>query len=627
MNENIINSLEQYVKDVNPQYAILLSGSWGCGKTHFIEAWIEQYNATHNITQAKKFTFKKQKSPIILRPIKVSLFGLHSNTELIETINRELSPVVFNLKKYGLIAAKVISRVALKADAIGGFQSPIEAEFSALDTLFPENEDVSIKGEKIIVLDDIERCKIPTAELFGFIDLLLHKYQCKIIIIGDETKYDKEEKNIYDQYKEKIIGQTLVIQKDSNAAFEAFTKEIENISNEAAAFVRENKERVLDVFNASGYSNLRSLKQSLHQFAFLYKQLKAGADDYKREILANYVAISMELLHNDPTIDLDKVTKGLRLSFMNKDDEFARLQSKYQFIEGKHHVKLFAGFNGIYFALKDGKEIANDVNAEIDRRNNKPLYETYKWYYKMSNAEFTKNTNKVHDYLASPINRLYDYIVVLYLYCKVQHEGLIPIDEEFVDECIDKCIDMLNRVANLNDFVSYESCVSQAFSAASYETAVPLFEKVKGCLWDVINAQKVKLKDNLTYILESLSDDKIESFKDVISGSDPYHHANYESLSIFDKINVYAFVSGFLSLSNENKEIVRVFIGHRYEQLHYTTGDLRTRLLPDKDNLQVICAKLKVAVKPLVSIEKLQVKKFIKMIEDAIIELQKPDIR
>ena len=319
MNENIVNSLEQYVKDVNPQYAILLSGSWGCGKTHFIEAWIEQYNATLNITQAKKFTFKKQKSPIILRPIKVSLFGLHSNTELIETINRELSPIVFNLKKYGLIAAKVISRVALKADAIGGFQSPIEAEFSALDTLFPENEDVSIKGEKIIVLDDIERCKIPTAELFGFIDLLLHKYQCKIIIIGDETKYNGE-KNIYDQYKEKIIGQTLVVQKDANAAFEAFTKELEGISKSAATFVKENQECVLDTFNASGYSNLRSLKQSLHQFAFLYSQLNAGAEDFKRELLANYVAISMEL-HNNHSINLEKMFQGLLYGGpLNKND-------------------------------------------------------------------------------------------------------------------------------------------------------------------------------------------------------------------------------------------------------------------------------------------------------------------
>lgn len=626
MNENIVNSLEQYVKDVNPQYAILLSGSWGCGKTHFIEAWIKQYNTSHIITESSKFAFRKKKSSIILKPIKVSLFGLQTNAELIEAINRELSPVVFNLKKYGIIAAKVISRVALKADAIGGFQSPIEAEFSALDTLFPANEDISIKGEKIIVLDDIERCKIPTAELFGFIDLLLHKYQCKIIIIGDETKYDKEEKNIYDQYKEKIIGQTLVVQKDANAAFEAFTKELEGISKSAATFVKENRERVLDTFNASGYSNLRSLKQSLHQFAFLYAQLKAGSEDYKREVLANYVAISMEL-HNAPSLDWEKITYGVRLNLGNKDDESTRLQSKYQFIEGKHKVHLFVGFNNIYQALKNGVDITNDVNAEIDKRNKKPLYDTYKRYYQMSNADFTLNTNKVHEYLASPIVYLYDYIVTLYLYCKVQHKGLEPIDEDFVNDCIDKCIAMLNGVTNLNDFVSYESCVAQALSAASYEIEIPLFEKVKSTLLTVISAQKINLKDNLTNILENLSDDKIEIFKDVITGPDPYHHANYELQSIFDKINVDAFVNGFLSLSNENKEIVRVYIGHRYEQLRYTTGDLRTRLLPDKDNLQVICAKLKVAVKQLVSIDKLQVNKFISMVEYAIIELQKPDIR
>ena len=626
MNENIVNSLEQYVKDVNPQYAILLSGTWGCGKTHFIEAWIDQYNQSHNIPTPKKHIFRKQKAEIVIRPIKVSLFGLQTNTELIETINRELSPIVFNLKKYGLIVAKVVSRLTLKTDAFEGAKNPIEAEFSALDALFPDNANVSIKGDKLLVFDDIERCKIPTAELFGFIDLLLHKYQCKIIIIGDETKYDGEEKNKYNQYKEKIIGQTLVVQKDSKAAFDAFTKELEGISKSAATFVKENQECVLDTFNASGYSNLRSLKQSLHQFAFLYAQLKDGAEDFKREVLANYVAISMEL-HNDPSLDWEKITYGIRLNFGNKDDESTRLKSKYQFIEGKHKVHLFVGFNNIYQALKNGVDITNDVNAEIDKRNKKPLYDTYKRYYQMSNADFTLNTNKVHEYLASPIVYLYDYIVTLYLYCKVQHEGLEPIDEDFVNDCIDKCIAMLNGVTNLNDFVSYESCVAQALSSASYEIEMPLFEKVKGCLRDVIYAQKINLKDNLTNILENLSDDKIEVFTNVIIGPDPYHHANYELQSIFDKINVDAFVNGFLSLSNENKEIVRVYIGHRYEQLRYTTGDLRTRLLPDKDNLQVICAKLKVAVKPLVSIDKLQVNKFISMVEDAIIELQKPNIR
>jgi predicted AAA+ superfamily ATPase len=77
MNENIINSLEQYVKDINPQYAILLlSGAWGCGKTYFVEKWIDQYK-TSNISKSKK-----QESEINLRPVKVSLFGLLTNKEL-----------------------------------------------------------------------------------------------------------------------------------------------------------------------------------------------------------------------------------------------------------------------------------------------------------------------------------------------------------------------------------------------------------------------------------------------------------------------------------------------------------------------------------------------------------------
>lgn len=76
MNENIVNSLKQYINDINPQYAILLSGAWGCGKTHFVEKWIDQYK-TSNISKSKK-----QESEINLRPVKVSLFGLRTNKEL-----------------------------------------------------------------------------------------------------------------------------------------------------------------------------------------------------------------------------------------------------------------------------------------------------------------------------------------------------------------------------------------------------------------------------------------------------------------------------------------------------------------------------------------------------------------
>lgn len=41
MNENIVNFLNGYMMNPDPQYAVLLKGKWGCGKTHFSNHWIE----------------------------------------------------------------------------------------------------------------------------------------------------------------------------------------------------------------------------------------------------------------------------------------------------------------------------------------------------------------------------------------------------------------------------------------------------------------------------------------------------------------------------------------------------------------------------------------------------------
>lgn len=39
-NKSIYNFLSQYVNMSNPQYAVLLTGDWGSGKTYFVKNWI-----------------------------------------------------------------------------------------------------------------------------------------------------------------------------------------------------------------------------------------------------------------------------------------------------------------------------------------------------------------------------------------------------------------------------------------------------------------------------------------------------------------------------------------------------------------------------------------------------------
>lgn len=44
MNKQIFDFLKEYAKLPSPQYAILLRGKWGCGKTYFVKHWLEEFD-------------------------------------------------------------------------------------------------------------------------------------------------------------------------------------------------------------------------------------------------------------------------------------------------------------------------------------------------------------------------------------------------------------------------------------------------------------------------------------------------------------------------------------------------------------------------------------------------------
>ena len=53
MNKHIVEFLENYIGlSNNPEYAVMLKGEWGCGKTWFIKSFIKKLIAETNC-QAK----------------------------------------------------------------------------------------------------------------------------------------------------------------------------------------------------------------------------------------------------------------------------------------------------------------------------------------------------------------------------------------------------------------------------------------------------------------------------------------------------------------------------------------------------------------------------------------------
>ena len=63
---NISSYLDYYINIPDPQFAVMINGKWGSGKTYFISRQKEKWEKS----------IKSPKNKIAMRPIYISLYGL-----------------------------------------------------------------------------------------------------------------------------------------------------------------------------------------------------------------------------------------------------------------------------------------------------------------------------------------------------------------------------------------------------------------------------------------------------------------------------------------------------------------------------------------------------------------------
>ena len=77
MNDQLTSYLNEYLTMQTPQFAVMISGKWGCGKTYYIKNMIDKwYDPDRNTS----------KDSINLKPIYVSLNGLSSICSIIRKV-------------------------------------------------------------------------------------------------------------------------------------------------------------------------------------------------------------------------------------------------------------------------------------------------------------------------------------------------------------------------------------------------------------------------------------------------------------------------------------------------------------------------------------------------------------
>ena len=153
----IIDILTDYIKNPKMNYAILLDGEWGSGKTYFI-----------------KNKFEKDNKNVIYIP----LYGLKNREDIDKKIYYKIleknMPSQITKSKSLQKGFKIVKKTG---DAIFSITNEVIKKVFNIDVSGIKNitgsEIISLFkniSEYIIIFDDLERCEIPINEILGYIN-------------------------------------------------------------------------------------------------------------------------------------------------------------------------------------------------------------------------------------------------------------------------------------------------------------------------------------------------------------------------------------------------------------------------------------------------------------------------
>ena len=143
-----VEELVYYCRECEPVGALLLSGEWGCGKTHLIE---------HELKDALADT------SVVLR---ISLFGMTLPEEIHVTVRREWMAEYCKIKGIDKVTEKIgqgkewLSKMDFLPEWIRGIAKTDASVF------FPISKEMDGK-EVILVFDDLERCRMSSVDVLG----------------------------------------------------------------------------------------------------------------------------------------------------------------------------------------------------------------------------------------------------------------------------------------------------------------------------------------------------------------------------------------------------------------------------------------------------------------------------
>lgn len=166
-NNEITQYIKHYIEKDKTQNAIMLSGDWGIGKSHYIQHELVPFLQTQKIAQC----------------LVISLYGMNSVAEISKSIYLELRAKKLQSQNEITATGKMMAKTVWK-----GITSCFGIDLSCSEEDMQKiYESVNLSG-KLIIIEDIERTQINILELLGYVNSLVEQDRIKVLLVVNEKE-------------------------------------------------------------------------------------------------------------------------------------------------------------------------------------------------------------------------------------------------------------------------------------------------------------------------------------------------------------------------------------------------------------------------------------------------------
>lgn len=470
--EDLVESILDYIRSDYTDYAVMINGEWGSGKTHFWNNKVRKKIESMQLN-GKRYT-----------TIYMSLYGISNLEEISKKIFIETTQLMDkNLRKFMNNNEQTVIPEYAKtgidmANLFGVTQNGDKvdyAEFFSTD-------------DKVLCFDDLERANVDVIDILGYINNFVEHDHIKTIIIcnekelstklkssnlemktfiatylldkqGELNKADKpmvekiqdkiehvfDKANDYERIKEKLIGETFEYAPKFDYIINGILMRYEN-NPDLIRFLRENTRLIISTFNKSGTRNLRILKHALNDFKKIFEMVNKSYPNTNNRVMQTMliftIAISFE-------IKAGKITKD---KFVNiKDNEEYKsilvssriLMDNRQFYIKEFDNNYYYNFKSEYrffkfieyyvrtriFDMKLFKENMETIRNTVDTEN-LPAYKRLltEEYWKISDDQFDNIIKEVLEQVKEGKLKLIDIVKLFAYFSYFSRKGLIEYD-------------------------------------------------------------------------------------------------------------------------------------------------------------------------------------------------------